>query len=238
MLGVCITGGSEQLKWQITICYALINLAMLLSAACSLPGQALHTLYSKFELLCCAALPCPVLYCVVLCCALLHRGFRARAIDRAAADLGIAACLTYTAVRSMSCAVVMCRGRRAIEEATQRLTRAMDRADADLGRAHRSRRGSSGVGPGNEGYPTNGHKDDEGVHKLGRTAEQDYDRCTCQPTMGDSVCVYSPTGLSKLLQCSRVMLPGCFLYHMVKFTFITNIYSHPKHLNCSDWKHS
>ena len=131
----------------------------------------------------------------------------------------------------------MCRGRRAIEEATQRLTRAMDRADADLGRAHRSRRGSSGVGPGNEGYPTNGHKNDESVHKLGRTAEQDYDRFACQPTMGDPACVYCLTGLSKLLQCSRVMLPGCLLYHMVKFTFIKSIYSHPKHMDCSDWKH-
>ena len=86
--------------------------------------------------------------------------------------------------------VMIYRGRRAIEEATQRLTRALDRADADLGRTHRSRRGSGGVSPGNEGYPTNGHKDDEGVHKLGRTAEQDYDRYVCHPTMGDLACVY------------------------------------------------
>ncbi len=92
--------------------------------------------------------------------------------------------------------VVMYRGRRAIEEATQRLTRAMDRADADLGRAHRSRRGGRGVSPGDAGYPTNGHKDDvvddddEGVHRLGRTAEHDYDRYVCQPMMGDLACVH------------------------------------------------
>jgi len=76
------------------------------------------------------------------------------------------------------------------------LTRAMDRADADLGRAHRSRRGGRGVSPGDAGYPTNGHKDDvvddddEGVHRLGRTAEHDYDRYVCQPMMGDLACVH------------------------------------------------
>lgn len=52
----------------------------------------------------------------------------------------------------------------------------MDRADADLDRAQRPRRGGSGGSRG--GYPTNGHvhDSDEGVHKLGRTAERDYDR--------------------------------------------------------------
>ena len=108
------------------------------------------------------------------------------------------------------------RGRRAIEEATQRLTRAMDRANADLGRTHRSRRGSEGGSPGNEGYPTNGHKDDEGVHKLGRTAEHDYDRYVCHPTMGDLACVYCHRP-RQLLQCGSVKLPGCLLPHMVKF---------------------
>ena len=187
MLGVCITGGSEQLKWQITICYALINLAMLLSAACSLPGQALHTLYSRFELL-----RCPVLCCVVLCCALLcFIGVSEPGLLTGLPQIWSLQLVSHI-LQCVVChaAVVMCRGRRAIEEATQRLTRAMDRADADLGRAHRSRRGASGVSHGNEGYPSNGHKDDEGVHKLGHTAEQDYDRFVCQPTMGDPACAY------------------------------------------------
>ena len=65
------------------------------------------------------------------------------------------------------------RGRRAIEEATQRLTRAMDRADAELDRTPRGRREQRGVRD-----PPSGRRDrpDEGVHKLGRTAEHDYDR--------------------------------------------------------------
>ena len=58
------------------------------------------------------------------------------------------------------------RSRRAIEEATQRLSRAMDRADAQLD----SRRGSR--------YAANGHhgRGDDEVHRLGRTAEHDFDR--------------------------------------------------------------
>ncbi len=132
--------------------------------------------------------------------------------------------------------VMIYRGRRAIEEATQRLTRAMDRADADLGRTHRSRRGSGGVSPGNEGYPTNGHKDDEGVHKLGRTAEQDYDRLSVIPRWVIlPVCI--ATGLGQLLQCGSVKLPGCLLPHMghmASFTLIKSIYSHIKQSNCSD----
>ena len=68
------------------------------------------------------------------------------------------------------------RGRRAIEEATQRLNKAMDRADAELEAAQRNHRGSRyshyGVN-GADGQPANG---DSGVHKLGRAAEHDYDR--------------------------------------------------------------
>ena len=78
----------------------------------------------------------------------------------------------------------MYRGRRAVEEATQRLSRAMDRADAELGAAQRNQRGSrySHYGangtdrqPANglNGQAANGHN---GVHKLGRAAEHDYDR--------------------------------------------------------------
>ena len=76
--------------------------------------------------------------------------------------------------------VILCslhRSRRAIEEATQRLSRAMDRADAHLD----SRRGSR--------YSENGHYEDnrrgsryaadgDGVHQIGRTAEHDFDRYT------------------------------------------------------------
>ncbi len=123
----------------------------------------------------------------------------------------------------------MRRGRRAIEEATQRLTRAMDRADADLGRAHRSRRGSGGVSPGTEAYPTNGHQDDEGVHKLGRTAEQDYDRYVCQPTMGDLACLSCnrPLTIAAMRQSHAAWVPVapyCQVLVLIKST-----YSHPSH---------
>ena len=78
----------------------------------------------------------------------------------------------------------MYRGRRAIEEATQRLSRAMDRADAELGAAQKNQRGSrySHYGAngadrqsadGLNGQAANG---DSGVHKLSRAAERDYDR--------------------------------------------------------------
>ena len=71
-----------------------------------------------------------------------------------------------------------------MEEATQRLNRAMDRADAELEAAQRNHRGSRyshyGVN-GADGQPANGLKGqaangDSGVHKLGRAAEHDYDR--------------------------------------------------------------
>ena len=64
-----------------------------------------------------------------------------------------------------------CRGRRALQEATERLNRAMERADADSQRGRRGPRGTY--------HPTNGHKEDhEGVHRISRTAEHDYDRWT------------------------------------------------------------
>ncbi len=47
---------------QFSICYALIHLAVLLNAACSQASQALHTLYSKYESLCCAV-PCRAVPC-------------------------------------------------------------------------------------------------------------------------------------------------------------------------------
>ena len=73
------------------------------------------------------------------------------------------------------------RGRRAIEEATQRLNRAMDRADAELAAAQRNQRGSRYSHYGSSGtnrQPANGQSanGDSGVHKLGRAAEHDYDR--------------------------------------------------------------
>ena len=83
----------------------------------------------------------------------------------------------------------ICRGRRAIEESTQRLSKAMDRADAELASAQRSQRGSRPLRHAANGqavdghnrqnaYEANGHSDgdDAGIHKLGRAAEGDYDR--------------------------------------------------------------
>lgn len=86
-------------------------------------------------------------------------------------------------------ALCMYRGRRAIEEATQRLSRAMDRADAELGAAQRKQRGSRHSQYGANGQAANGidrqaangshgqaDDGDNGVHRLGRAAEHDYDR--------------------------------------------------------------
>jgi len=125
--------------------------------------------------------------------------------------------------------VMTYRGRRAIEEATRRLTRAMDRADADLGRTHRSRRGSGGMSPGNEGYPTNGHKDDEGVHKLGRTAEQDYDRYVCQPMyVSLPVCRNRPLTVAAMRQ-SQAAWVRVTPYRQV-LMLIKSAHTHPSHL--------
>lgn len=78
-------------------------------------------------------------------------------------------------------ALCMYRGRRAIEEATQRLSRAMDRADAELGTAQRNQRSSRYSRSGANGQAANGingqaDDGDNGVHRLGRAAEHDYDR--------------------------------------------------------------
>ena len=123
----------------------------------------------------------------------------------------------------------MRRGRRAIEEATQRLTRAMDRADADLGRAHRSRRGSAGVSPGYEGHPTNGHKDDGGVHKLGRTAEQDYDRYVCQHMYVMLACLSCnrPLTIAEMRLSQAAWVPVASYGPVLMLAKST--YSHPSH---------
>ena len=83
-------------------------------------------------------------------------------------------CLQKTCLRTY-------RGGRAIEEATQRLNRAMDRADAELGAAQRSHRQSrySHYGASTaDRQPANGQaaNGESGVHRLGRAAELDYDR--------------------------------------------------------------
>ena len=74
------------------------------------------------------------------------------------------------------------RGRKAIEEATQRLSRAMDKADAELAAAQSSQREAR-----YSHHRSNGRLDDRdaGVHKLGRAAEHDFDRLvTCSSAQG------------------------------------------------------
>jgi len=94
------------MKWQFSICHAVIHLAVLESS------QGRHCILCTPNMnravLCCAVLCCAVLCRAVPCRAVrwravLHRGYRARATDRAAADLVTAACLTYTAVHDRSC---------------------------------------------------------------------------------------------------------------------------------------
>lgn len=65
------------------------------------------------------------------------------------------------------------RGQRAVAEASERLQRAMERADAELEEAQRSRRGSRSrhFSPRRER-----EEDSNGLHRAGYTAEHDYDR--------------------------------------------------------------
>lgn len=73
------------------------------------------------------------------------------------------------------CTVASCRGQRAVAEASERLQRAMDKADAELADAQKSRRTSRA----RYHSPRHGREDrpdSNGLHRAGYTAEHDYDR--------------------------------------------------------------
>ena len=69
-----------------------------------------------------------------------------------------------------------CRGQRAVAEASERLQRAMEKADAELEEAQRSRRASR-ARYHSPRHARGDRPDSNGLHRAGYTAEHDYDRC-------------------------------------------------------------
>lgn len=78
----------------------------------------------------------------------------------------------------MSALLLCCRGQRAVAEATERLQRAMERADQELEEAQRSRRSSRS----STHSPNRSNGTGNQVHRAAYTAEHDYDRWVWLPT--------------------------------------------------------